>query len=124
MNKIQGPFKKIKYLVVFFNYEQFQNMYNKIVAIIVVLFAFSCADKKPESKGMDGANIYKINCVVCHGNDGKLGVNGSKDLTKSALTLEERKTIIKNGKGAMIGLGTILNGDEIKAVAEYTFKLK
>jgi len=95
-----------------------------IVLAFIGLVAFSCAEKKAKTKGIDGKKIFKQNCVVCHGLDGKLGANGSKDLTESKLTMDERKTIIKNGKGAMVGLGTLLKPEEIQAVAEYTFKLK
>ena len=95
--------------------------------LIILTFAsilFSCADKKAKTPGVDGRKVFKQNCVVCHGLDGKLGANGSKDLTASKMSLDERKAIVKNGKGAMIGLGTLLNEDQIQAVAEYTLKLK
>lgn len=86
----------------------------------------ACADKKTNGNANDdkGRKLYKQNCVICHGSDGKLGINGSKDLTISTLNLEERKTIISNGKGAMVGLKSILSPEEIDAVAQYTFKLK
>jgi len=95
-----------------------------LIVAAMGMIAFSCADKKPSTPGVDGKKVYKTNCVVCHGTDGKLGANGSKDLTQSKLTLDERKTIVTKGKGAMIGLGSILKPEEIQAVAEYTFKLK
>ena len=88
------------------------------------IIAFSCADKKAKTSGVDGRKVFKLNCVVCHGLDGKLGANGSKDLTLSKMSLDERKAIIKNGKGAMVGLGTLLKPSEIEAVAQYTLKLK
>lgn len=95
-----------------------------LIILTLATIAFSCADKKAKTPGVDGRKIFKQNCVVCHGLDGKLGANGSKDLTESKMSLDERKAIIKNGKGAMVGLGTLLNADEILAVAEYTLKLK
>ncbi len=88
------------------------------------IITFSCADKKAKTPGVDGRKVFKQNCVVCHGLDGKLGANGSKDLGVSKMSLDERKAIIKNGKGAMVGLGTLLKPDEIEAVAQYTLKLK
>jgi mono/diheme cytochrome c family protein len=97
----------------------------KILLLAVIAFIiFSCADKKPKTPGVDGRKVFKQNCVVCHGLDGKLGANGSKDLALSKMSLDERKAIIKNGKGAMVGLGTLLKPDEIEAVAQYTLKLK
>jgi len=95
-----------------------------IVFVAFMIIVFSCADKKPKTSGIDGKKIYKQKCVLCHGIDGKLGLSNSKDLTKSALTMDERLMIIKNGKGAMTPFGALLSEDEIKAVTEYTFKLK
>ncbi|MFT4536581.1 MAG: cytochrome c6 [Saprospiraceae bacterium] len=88
------------------------------------IITFSCADKKVKTSGVDGRKVFKQNCVVCHGLDGKLGLNGSKDLALSKMSLDERKAIIKNGKGNMVGLGTLLKPEQIEAVAEYTLKLK
>jgi mono/diheme cytochrome c family protein len=95
-----------------------------LIILTFATIAFSCADKKAKTPGVDGRKVFKQNCVVCHGLDGKLGANGSKDLTESKMSLDERKAIIKNGKGAMVGLGTLLSADQIQAVAEYTLKLK
>lgn len=95
-----------------------------LILSVFAIIVLSCAEKKDKTPGLDARKIFKQNCVICHGVDGKLGLNGSKDLTKSALTLDERIAIIKNGKGAMTALGAILSDKEIKAVAEYTFKLK
>lgn len=96
---------------------------------ILVLTAFlivmlSCANKNNNKAVEKGKKIFKQNCVLCHGLDGKLGLNNSKDLTLSKLTKEERVTIIKNGKGTMTAFGAILSAEDIDAVAEYTFTLK
>lgn len=68
----------------------------------------------------DGMAIFRQYCVTCHGADGKLALNGAKDLTISILTLEERINIITNGKKLMTPFNEILTPEEIKAVAEYT----
>jgi len=72
----------------------------------------------------DGKKIFKINCVLCHGADGKLGINQSKDLTLSTITLEEAITQITNGKGLMAAYEPILTKEEIEAVAKYTLSLR
>ncbi|MBN8678229.1 MAG: cytochrome c [Chitinophagales bacterium] len=72
----------------------------------------------------DGMAVFRQRCVTCHGADGTLGLNGAKDLTQSALTLEERVNIITNGKKLMTPFGTVLTPEEIQAVAEYTLTLK
>jgi cytochrome c6 len=72
----------------------------------------------------DGMSVFRRHCVTCHGADGKLGLSGAKDLTQSALSLEERIAQITNGKNLMIPYRDVLSAAEIKAVAEYTLGLK
>lgn len=72
----------------------------------------------------EGVKIYRQYCVLCHGADGKLALNGAKDLTKSALTKAERVQLITKGKGLMTPFGEMLSTAEIEAVAEYTMTLK
>lgn len=98
---------------------------------IILLFAaaliFACAGKDQSNASTDtadGAMIYKKYCILCHGADGKLGLNGSKDITASQLTKEERMVLIRNGKGAMTPFKGILSEEEIEAVADYTMTLK
>lgn len=99
-------------------------MYKKVVVLIFISVAICCGEKKQESNGIDGARVYKVSCAICHGADGKLGANGSKDLTATAMSLTERIALITTGKGTMPPQGSILTADEIKAVAEYTMTLK
>lgn len=72
----------------------------------------------------DGQALFRQYCVLCHGADGKLGLNGAKDLTQSALTLDERILIITKGKNLMTPFGEMLTPEEIRAVAAYTTTLK
>lgn len=72
----------------------------------------------------DGQAIFRQKCITCHGADGKLGLNGAKDITQSKLSHEERILLITNGKGLMTPFGGLLNATEIKAVATYTLELK
>jgi cytochrome c6 len=106
---------------------------NSIITCIV-LFTISCGQKDkntstsqtdtPVADAVDGAKIFKQYCELCHGADGKLGANGSKDLTVSDFDLNERIAMITNGKGAMTKFEGILSLKEIKAVAEYSMTLK
>lgn len=72
----------------------------------------------------DGKAIFRQYCVTCHGADGKLGLNGAKDLTASILTLEERINVITYGRKVMTPFNEVLTPEEIRAVAEYTQQLK
>jgi cytochrome c6 len=85
----------------------------------------NAASKKGDSALVpDGMAIFRQKCVTCHGADGKLGLNGAKDLSQSIVPLEERINIITHGKNLMTPFGTLLSPEEIKAVAEYTLSLK
>lgn len=71
----------------------------------------------------DGMAIFRQYCTTCHGADGKLGLNGAKDLSASTLSLDERIQTITYGKKVMTPFNEVLSPEEIKAVAEYTQKL-
>lgn len=70
-----------------------------------------------------GADIYKAQCTLCHGEDGKLGIGGAKDLTTSTLTKEEMIAVITHGRGTMMPFNTLLSKDEIEAVADHVLNL-
>ena len=72
----------------------------------------------------DGAAVFRKFCVTCHGADGKLGLNGAKDLSQSILTQHERVQMVTKGKGLMTPFQEILSPEEIQAVAEFTMTLK
>jgi len=75
-------------------------------------------------EAIDGKQLYKRNCITCHGIDGSLKLNGARDITQSKLTLGERVLLIRNGRNTMTAFEGILSPEEINAVAEYTFTLK
>ena len=103
-------------------------MYKIIVSFLFAGFILACGGKennKGESTSdADGAAVYKKYCTLCHGTDGKLGVNGSKDITASTLSKAERIQLITHGKNAMTPFKGILSDAEIDAVAAYTFTIK
>ncbi|WBM74816.1 c-type cytochrome [Saprospira grandis] len=85
----------------------------------------SSSTKTPaKPKAVNGAMVYKKNCVVCHGANGRMALNGAKILPESTMTLEERIMQIKKGKGAMQAYEGVLSEAAIKAVAEYTMQFK
>ena len=67
----------------------------------------------------DTEKKYKMLCATCHGFDGKMKVNGAKDLTASQITLEESVAQLYFGKGLMTPFKGILNDSEIVAMAKY-----
>lgn len=73
---------------------------------------------------MTGVEIYKKQCAICHGKDGRKGLAGAKMIPESKLDLQERIVLITQGKGSMMPYKDILSKDEIARVAEYTLTLE
>lgn len=88
----------------------------------------SAAPKKEEetakAEGPNAEKIFRTYCITCHGIDGKLGLNGARDLSVSEVPIEERILQVTNGKGLMAPFEGILTEEQIKAVAEYTLTFK
>jgi len=102
---------------------------NKIlISCFFILLIIACSGKEKASSGVpsvaEGEQVFKKNCIICHGADGKLGINGAKDITVSKLTLEERESQIKKGKNTMTPFEGVLSETQIKSVAAYTMTLK
>lgn len=101
-------------------------MYKINISLLFIAFIFACAGNTSSNtaSAVDGEAIYKKYCTLCHGVDGKLGLNGSKDITISKLTEPERIVQITKGKNTMTPFEGILSPEEIKAVAAYSMTLK
>lgn len=97
-----------------------------IISFSLFAIILACAEKEKSGgdSSANGAEIYKKYCTLCHGADGKLGLNGSKDITVSPHSLEERIVLIREGKNLMTPFKGVLNDNEIHAVATYTMTLK
>ena len=110
----------------------------RFLAFIAVLaFAvFACGGEPPsekkttkktapkKKKKVDGEKVYKQYCVTCHGVYGDMGASGAFNLTESKLTMDEKINVITNGRNTMTPFKGLLSDAKIKAVAEYTEKLK
>lgn len=71
-----------------------------------------------------GKVIYKVLCVECHGDEGKISLPEAANLSESKLSLDEKVEIIMHGKGIMRGYDSELSEQEITLVAAYTETLK
>lgn len=85
----------------------------------IVFFLFSCSGNNsndaalpPETPQEKGASLFIMHCASCHGEDGKLGASGAKDLTMSKLSDQEIETILVNGKNAMPPMSVLLENKE------------
>ena len=101
---------------------------NKVLAslsffLIVVSFtlAYKAKDAKAGTKiaTVEGKQIFEDKCTLCHGSDGKLGLNGAKDLTVSQVSHTDIVSLVSNGKNSMPAFNTSLSSEQIEAVASY-----
>lgn len=79
----------------------------------------------PETPEEKGASLFIMHCASCHGEDGKLGASGAKDLTMSKLSNQEIENIIVNGKNAMPPMSVLLeNKENIDLVIKHVKSLR
>ncbi len=98
-----------------------------LLGIILALYGCSgdsSSTSTTSKPAVPGASTFKKYCTACHGADGKMGLNGAKDLTASTLTQEERVQVITNGRKLMAPYKSILSAEEIEHVATYVGTLK
>jgi len=100
-----------------------------VLRLSTLIFTFSilagCTGSSNQKAALlTGKQVYKANCTLCHGMDGKLGANGAKDLVISPLTLDQKKEIITNGKAKMLPYRAILSPAEIDSVVAFIEILK
>ena len=94
-------------------------------AIVLGLTLFSCGSVSSKRAKNDlGKQTFQTYCVACHGEDGKLKLNDSPDLTFSEMTLEERIENVTNGGSMMPAFAEVISNEEIQAVARYLDELK
>lgn len=96
------------------------------------LLVFSCQNtsshettQAQETPAEKAASLYSMHCAQCHGEDGKLGSSGAKDLSKTQLTENEIIQMIKKGKNAMPPMEALLETQEnISIVAKHVKGLR
>jgi cytochrome c5 len=101
---------------------------NKVLASLsffLIVVSFTLAYKAKDAKAgttiasVEGKQIFEEKCTLCHGSDGKLGLNGAKDLTISQLSHTDIITLVANGKNSMPAFNISLSPEQIEAVAAY-----
>ena len=111
-----------------------------VVSLLLIIAAYGLAEMSKKHGGkqelpiepgaervagiVDGQAVFQANCISCHGADGKLGLMDSPDLSTSAMDVNAKLVIVKDGKGAMQPFEGRLTEEEIIAVVTYTETLK
>lgn len=100
-----------------------------IIFSIVVLFAWACGGSSEDAQSGEnreemGKRLFKTNCSICHGDDGRKGLSGAKMIPDSELSVKQRIQLITQGKGNMMPYKGLLSEEEVEAVAIYTTTLK
>ena len=71
-----------------------------------------------------GQLLFQKNCQRCHGKDGRLGLNGAHDLTKSNLNAFGRTYLVTNGMRKMPSFSKTLTPAQIEQVVAYSLTLR
>lgn len=95
-----------------------------IVLILLSFYLWACSAPEKKQETVSGIEIYKSRCVTCHGTDGKMGMNGAKELPSSPLDASQRIEVVTYGRKIMPGFKELLSKEEIKAVVDFTMTLK
>lgn len=98
----------------------------KIIHVLILFscFFWTCTGASTNKTAISGLEIYKNRCVTCHGTDGRMGMNGAKDLPSSPLDVTQRMEVVTHGRNIMPGFKSLMSEEEIKAVVEFTMTLK
>lgn len=101
---------------------------NKILATLsffLIVVAFGLGHKAKDAKAgtkiaaVNGKEIFEDKCTLCHGSDGKLGMNGAKDLSVTQMNHAGIVEMVTNGKNNMAPYKDVLSPEQINAVASY-----
>ena len=96
--------------------------------LLVVSCSSSGDNVKPgptDTPEVVGENLFIMHCAACHGDDGKLGASGAKDLTASRLDDAALRKIITEGKNGMPPMKELLgNNENIQLVINHVEKLR
>jgi len=94
------------------------------LASLCLFFSVSVLPVAVAGPPATGQVLYQKNCARCHGADGRKGLNGAHDLTKSNLNAFGRTFLVSNGLGKMPSFKKALTPAQIDQVVAYSLTLK
>src|SRR5688572_29310643 len=94
-----------------------------VISVFACFFVYACGSEStnnqkedavlPATDGPIGMELYSANCVICHGENGALGLAGASDLSQSVLSHENTVHVITNGRNGMRGFSSDFSAAEI-----------
>lgn len=113
--------------VYFLKIAKSSKMKKSILFVAIASFVFACGggngSQVSEEDLAKGKETFGKFCVACHGSTGDMALNGAKKFGESTLNLDERVSVITNGRNMMTPYKGILTEAQIKEVAAYTIEL-
>jgi len=109
---------------------------NKVLAtlsLLLIIASYGLAEMSKKASKVEilvsdpsqlGKSVYAAQCQSCHGQDGKLGLAGAKDLTATNMVKDDIIVLLNNGKNSMPKFKDALSIEEIDAVSEYVLQMK
>lgn len=100
--------------------------------VTAIFLSTSCNSATPESVTvstnetvLSGKELFTKHCVSCHGDDGKLGISGASDLSRTEMSANEINTLLETGRNGMPIMKEILGSKEnMESVSNYVIELK
>jgi len=92
--------------------------------LMFALFLVVSAFRSAEAEQPAGEQLYRKNCMRCHGADGTRGLLGARNLRRSILNDSAIKNQILAGKGFMPSFRKKLREPELDALVVYIKSLR
>jgi uncharacterized membrane protein SirB2 len=98
--------------------------------VFVMIYGYTEMVASKQKKGLSSENIqtsdtltgkliYSQYCNSCHGDNGKKGLSGAKDLSLSKLSAEESLIVISEGRNSMMAYQNQLSKEQMVLVNNY-----
>lgn len=106
-----------------------------LIALVCLSVMIGCSNgsttEKVEETGSDkpftmedAKAVFTFRCTSCHGDDGKLGLSGAKDLSISKLSDQEILTLLQDGKNTMPSFKELIPVDQQDSLVAYIKTLR
>jgi len=95
---------------------------SKTISFIVMALSLVVSSQITASDVNNGSNIYRMNCVGCHGANGRSRMAGAPDLNRPGSLLQSDSSLlsrIQSGKNACPAYRGILSEQQIFDVIAY-----